>query len=93
MQTIPNLIPISEFRQQQNKILQMLSDGPVVLTQHGRASVVLVSPELWNQMVNQLEDLQDTLDAVEVIQNAEPTISFDDYVENRGKRVQDSAKE
>lgn len=93
MQTIPNLLPISELRQQQNKILQMLSDGPVVLTQHGRASVVLVSPEQWNQMVNQLEDLQDALDAVEARQNAEPTISFDDYIENRGKRVQDSADE
>jgi len=93
MQTIPNLIPISELRQKQNKILKMLSDGPVVLTQHGRASVVLVSPELWNQMVNELEDLHDALDAVEVIQNAEPTISFDDYMENRGKRVQDSASE
>ena len=93
MQTIPNLIPISELRQKQNKILKMLSDGPVVLTQHGRASVVLVSPELWNQMVNELEDLHDALDAVEVIQNAEPTISFDDYMENRGKRVQDSAGE
>ncbi len=93
MQTIPNLIPISELRQKQNKILKMLSDGPVVLTQHGRASVVLVNPELWNQMVNELEDLHDALDAVEVIQNAEPTISFDDYMENRGKRVQDSASE
>ena len=93
MQTIPNLLPISELRQQQNKILQMLSDGPVVLTQHGRASVVLVSPEQWNQMVNQLEDLQDALDAVEARQNAEPTISFEDYIENRGKRVQDSADE
>lgn len=93
MQTIPNLLPISELRQQQNKILQMLSDGPVVLTQHGRASVVLVSPEQWNQMVNQLEDLQDALNAVEARQNAEPTITFDDYIENRGKRVQDSADE
>ena len=93
MQTIPNLLPISELRQQQNKILQMLSDGPVVLTQHGRASVVLVSPEQWNQMVIQIEDLQDALDAVEVRQSAEPTISFEDYIENRGKRVQDSADE
>ena len=93
MQTIPNLFPISELRQQQNKILQMLSDGPVVLTQHGRASVVLVSPEQWNRMVNDLEDLHDALDAVEARQDVEPTISFDDYMENRGKRVQDSASE
>ena len=93
MQTIPNLFPISELRQRQTKILQMLSDGPVVLTQHGRASVVLVSPEQWNQMVNEIEDLQDALDAVEARQDAEPTISFDDYMGNRGKRVQNSAGE
>ena len=91
MQTIPNLFPISELRQRQNKILQMLSDGPVVLTQHGRASVVLVSPEQWNEMVNELEDLQDALDAIEARQDSEPTISYEDYIEKRGKRVQDSA--
>lgn len=93
MQTIPNLLPISELRQQQNKILQMLSDGPVILTQHGRASVVLVSPEQWNQMVNQIEDLQDSLDAVEARQSKESTISLDEYIKYRGNRVQDSAGE
>ena len=93
MHIIPNLFPISELRQRQNKILQMLPDGPVVLTQHGRASVVLVSPEQWNQMVIELEDLQDALDAAEARRDAEPTISFDDYMENRGKHVQDSAGE
>jgi prevent-host-death family protein len=93
MQTIPNLFPISELRQRQNKILQLLSDGPVVLTQHGRVSVVLVSPEQWNQMVNDLEDLQDALDAVEARQDAEPIMSFEDYRETRRTYAQDSTGE
>jgi prevent-host-death family protein len=63
----------NRLRQQQEKVLNKLSDGPIILTQHGRASVVLVSPEHWNQLVEELEDLQDALDAVEARQDLEPS--------------------
>jgi antitoxin StbD len=57
--TLPDLLPISELRQRQNEILRRIETSPVVLTQHGRAAAVLVSPECWNAIVEELEDLRD----------------------------------
>ncbi|MFQ5796297.1 MAG: type II toxin-antitoxin system Phd/YefM family antitoxin [Candidatus Bipolaricaulia bacterium] len=39
----------SKLRQTQNEVLEKLSEGPVVLTQHGEATAVLVDPEQWNR--------------------------------------------
>lgn len=66
MDTIPELVPISGLRTRKNEILDRLADKPVVLTQHGRAAAVLVSPEQWNHLVELLEDLTDALDALEM---------------------------
>jgi prevent-host-death family protein len=66
MDVIPELVPISGLRTRQNEILDQLADRPVVLTQHGRAAAVLVSPEQWNLLVEMVEDLTDALDALEM---------------------------
>jgi prevent-host-death family protein len=64
IESIPRLIPISDLRIHQNSVLARITEGPVVLTQHGRAAAVLVEPDLWNELVQRLEDLQDTLDVM-----------------------------
>lgn len=66
MVPLPELVPISELRLRQGEILERLSESPVILTQHGRAVAVLVSPEQWNQVVEYVEFLEDSLDALEV---------------------------
>ena len=66
MDVVPELVPISGLRTRQNEILDQLADKPVVLTQHGRAAAVLVSPEQWNLLVELVEDLTDALDALEM---------------------------
>jgi prevent-host-death family protein len=65
MNAIPELAPISDLRLRQSELLSRLDKGPVVLTQRGRAAVVLVDPDYWNQVMEELEDLRDALDAVE----------------------------
>ena len=65
MSAVPVTIPISDLRARQNDVLSGLSQGPVVLTQHGRAAAVMVSPERWNRLLEELEDLRDTIAAVE----------------------------
>ncbi len=65
MSIIPELVPISELRLRQSELLSRLSKGPVVLTQRGRAAVVLVDPDYWNQIMEELEDLRDAVDAIE----------------------------
>ena len=64
MEVIPELVPISELRLRQNALLSKLHDEPVVLTQHGRAVAVLVSPSQWNQIAEELEELRDALEAM-----------------------------
>ncbi|MBE2237395.1 MAG: type II toxin-antitoxin system Phd/YefM family antitoxin [Caldilineaceae bacterium] len=54
-------IPISDLRFHQAEVLDQLQQRPVVLTRQGRAAAVLVSPDEWNSVVQQLEDLEDAL--------------------------------
>jgi PHD/YefM family antitoxin component YafN of YafNO toxin-antitoxin module len=60
---VPEIVPIAELPQRQDEILSKLAEQPIILTLHDRAAAVLVSPETWNQMVEDLEDLYDTQDA------------------------------
>jgi prevent-host-death family protein len=64
MQSVPELIPISSLRQTQNNVLSKLAESPVVLTQHGRAVAVLVDPEMWNDLLEELETWQDSFAAL-----------------------------
>ena len=65
MAALPEVIPISDLRLRQREILARLGQGPVVLTQHGRAAAVLISPEEWNHLIEALEDLQDAAEAAQ----------------------------
>jgi antitoxin Phd len=65
MAVLPEVIPISDLRARQNEILARLGQGPVVLTQHGRAAAVLISPETWNNLMEALEDLQDAIEGAQ----------------------------
>lgn len=66
MRKIPKIIPISRLRQTQNEVLAELSEGPVVLTQHGEPVAVLADPEQWNRLIEELETWQDSYQAMEV---------------------------
>ena len=87
MAAIPEIVGVSALRLRQNEILGKLSETPVILTQHGKPVAVLVSPEHWNRLIEELEDLRDALDVLEDRLNAEPTIDFDEYLARRGERV------
>ncbi len=65
MMTVPELVPISKLRQTQNEVLAKLSESPVVLTQYGEAAAVLVDPEMWNKLLEDLETWQDSFDGLE----------------------------
>lgn len=55
---IPQTIPISELRRQQDKILKMAESAPVVLMSRSEPAGVLVSPQEWNRLVNRLKHLE-----------------------------------
>ena len=59
MSSIPSIIPISDLRQDTANIIKQAaaSDKPVVITQRGRASAVLVSAESYERTQHELEIL------------------------------------
>jgi prevent-host-death family protein len=51
MGTLPNIIPISDLRQDAAKVLKRIKESrePVVITQRGRAAAVMLSVEAFEQ--------------------------------------------
>jgi len=87
MAAIPRIYGVSDLRTRQNEILRQLSEGPIVLTQHARAVAVLVSPERWNEFMEEMESLQDIVYAREARMDAQPSMDLDEYVAKRDDRV------
>jgi prevent-host-death family protein len=56
MNAMPDIIPISELRQDATSVLKRASDtgNPVFITQHGRASAVVVSAAAYARMQDEL---------------------------------------
>ena len=52
--------PISRLRDHQTEILEIADKQPVLLTHHGTAAGVLVSPGQWNRLAELLEKYEDT---------------------------------
>lgn len=60
MKAIPRIIPISELRQEVASIVKGVASSrdPVVITQRGRAAVVMVSAESYQRSQHELEILK-----------------------------------
>ena len=67
--TVPMAVTVVGTRQLRDElasIIERLSDADdVVVTQRGEGRAVLVGLERYNQLIERLEYLEDTLDAVE----------------------------
>lgn len=50
MDTVPQIVPVSELRNKHSEVFGMLLKGPVVLAQRSRPAAVLVSVEQWNEL-------------------------------------------
>lgn len=66
MHKVMQTMSISEFRKNQLDTLSSLERDPVVLTQNGRDAAVLVLPAQWNRLIDRLEDLEDSVAALEM---------------------------
>lgn len=55
MYKMPPTIPISNLRNDQDEILAMMDEQPVMLTQRGKARAALVNIEQWNHLMDLLE--------------------------------------
>ena len=60
MSRIPDIVPVSEFRQGAAELLKRVrkTRGPVVVTQRGRAAAVLLSVDEYERRERELEILK-----------------------------------
>ena len=64
MERMPELAHVSDLRKRQSEILDRLKEGPVLLASKTHQPAVLVSVSQWNQMVDRLDELEDTVAAL-----------------------------
>lgn len=64
MDHIMKTLSLSDFRTHQVETLAAIQNAPVVLTQNGRGTALLVAPEQWNTLLDRLEDLEDAVAAL-----------------------------
>lgn len=55
MNSIVQIVPITEMRLHHSEVLAMLAEGPVVLAQRSKPAAVLVSVEEWNLIAARLK--------------------------------------
>ncbi|MEZ4659804.1 MAG: type II toxin-antitoxin system Phd/YefM family antitoxin [Caldilineaceae bacterium] len=55
MDTVPQIVPVSDMSQKQTHVLAKLANGPVVLAQRSKPTAVLVYIEEWHALINRLE--------------------------------------
>lgn len=62
MDPVPSIAPISDLRVRQAEVIALARRGPVVLVERGsRPALVAIAPELWNQISERIEDLEDAV--------------------------------
>jgi prevent-host-death family protein len=62
MYSLPTIAPMSDMRIRQAEIVEKAKAGPVVLVERGsKPALVVVSPELWNNLTERLEYLEDAV--------------------------------
>ena len=79
MDPIPDMASISEFRSRQNELLERASSRPILLTRHGHAAAALLGPASYNRLLDDLEDLQLAIDAIEARSNMGSAVDSDQY--------------
>ena len=61
----------SAMRRQQGMIFETVKKRPILFTHHGHAAGVLVHPDVWNRLLERLEDQADLIMALTVELEAE----------------------
>jgi PHD/YefM family antitoxin component YafN of YafNO toxin-antitoxin module len=53
--TAMTALPVTELRNRQPEIFENLQDAPILLTRQGHGAGVLVHPDTWNKMVEDVK--------------------------------------
>ncbi|HRI56486.1 MAG TPA: hypothetical protein PK170_05255 [Anaerolineae bacterium] len=64
MYPIPQMAPISDLKHRHLEVFKRLKEGPVVLANRSQPAAVLVLPERWNAIVEYIDDLECSIEAL-----------------------------
>ena len=67
MNPLPKMASISELRHNHLDVFAQLAGGPVVIANRNQPTAVLVSPEQWDAIAEELDDLRDTITGLEAL--------------------------
>ncbi|ULP45938.1 type II toxin-antitoxin system prevent-host-death family antitoxin [Mycolicibacter virginiensis] len=75
-------VPIAEARARLSAVIKSAADGDIILMSHGRPAAVLMSPEHYRSLLDELDDLQDRLGVLE--SRDAPAVPFDQAMAELG---------
>ena len=85
MQTVPQIEPITSFVRDHKATLAKLTDGPVILSQHGHSAAVLTSVARWDEMCEYIAKLEQdrrsmiAAQKLDILRNSDqPTYTFEE---------------
>lgn len=72
MQTVQQIVPISDMHMNQAAVLAMVDKAPVILAQRSKPRAVLVSVEQWDAIALELRNLRLRLEAKRIEDETRP---------------------
>jgi len=69
--------PIAQARADFQGVITKAKKRPVCITKHGKPDIVMIDPSLYEEMLNDLEELEDILDAREELKHQEDFIPWE----------------
>lgn len=73
---MPTIVPISEAKPRLAALIDTSATEDVILTRRGHAAAVIVAADRYEQMLDRIEDLEDSLAAYETA--GEPTLTAEE---------------
>lgn len=64
MNRLPQMASVTDFRNNYVQLVEQLNDGPVILAQRSKSVAVVISPQMWDLMVDEIEKLRDLVDVL-----------------------------
>lgn len=55
MNEVPQMASIADLRNSHTKVLDMLQNGPVIINSRSKPVAVVVSPEQWNALIQEID--------------------------------------
>lgn len=65
MNKLPQMASVADIRNDHRKVFAMLDQGPVLISSRSKPVAVMLTPVLWDSIVERLDDAEDLIDALE----------------------------